>query len=195
MAVYQTQPTKKPARLGAPQGAVTSGLVASACLVPELDQLAERGPVVCHGDDLLIAAKTKQDALDLREQLTQLLADHPAGPLSLKHCRVKSGQHGFGFDFLQYRFEQEKPYFGTKFRARPAKSAFQRMQCRVIQTYWENRHLPEAEREARVWAYAHRWEAAFKPHWDQNEFNYDFFLYTVEEALDYAVQTAGETAA
>jgi len=150
-------------RLGAPQGAITSGRVAAAVLAPELDHLAAYGEVLLYGDDILVATSTYDKALAARRDLKHLLERHPAGPLRLNHTYIRSGDKGYWFDYIGYRFERTHPNTGSYFRARPSKKSFYRFQRRAQTIFFRaleddsaSDPLDEVERYAAQGKAAHR---------------------------------------
>ena len=174
---------KNASQLGAPQGALTSGRVAVAVLAPELESLAGYGEGILYGDDILVAASTYDKALAAQRDLAHLLERHPAGPLRLKHAYVRSGDKGYWFDFLGYRFERSGLNTGSYFRARPSKKSFDRFQTRA-RTIFKNEveNSSASDPVVAVEQYADKWKASYKS-WDVHAGSARLFEDTITEAI------------
>ena len=85
------------ARQGFPQGSAASSLVAEALLADTIHMIAKIGVVVAYIDNILLLAKSKDDAASISNILWSALKAHPAGPFqpSIKHFNA-----GEPIDFL-----------------------------------------------------------------------------------------------
>ena len=88
------------ARRGNPQGSAVSPFLAAALLADALYKIPELGIVVAFSDNLLLLAKSKDDAMAMSKGLWGALQAHPAGRLRPK---VKRFDPGEPFDFLGHR--------------------------------------------------------------------------------------------
>lgn len=81
-------------------------MVSEMLLAPALAGLPAGVLVLTHLDDILVLARTRQEAELSLEALRVALEQHPAGPLALKRGVVRRVCDGF--DFLGYRLRRRK---------------------------------------------------------------------------------------
>lgn len=86
-----------PARRGIPQGAVTSGILASALLGRELRRLSEELGTVTYVDDGVIGARSQPEAEYAAKALEKQFANLNGGPIHFKHIEVQDARQGFTF--------------------------------------------------------------------------------------------------
>lgn len=94
------------ARQGIAQGSAVSGLVAEVLLAPVIGQLPKLGIALTYADNILIMARTAEDAVSMSKALRMLLHEHPAGPLKLNEQNL--WKPGYGGQFLGYRLTLHK---------------------------------------------------------------------------------------
>jgi hypothetical protein len=80
------------ARQGIPQGSAVSPLVAEAMLAVPLYNLPQAGQIVAYADNILLLAKTYDDAVSMKKALWSALEAHPVGRLWPKANVFEAGQ-------------------------------------------------------------------------------------------------------
>jgi hypothetical protein len=148
------------AQEGLPQGSRASQIVAGLLLGPTLREISPAERFVFLGDDVALAASTKQEANALQKALVETLASHPAGPFCLKHCTVEHVSRPF--DFLQYRHKRD--WFTGEMHRRPAARSYARYERR-IEGYFVKFKVRDAIRLAA--RYRRHWVRSFR-RWKYN---------------------------
>ena len=90
----------KPARLGLPQGAMVSGIIASALLKREICRLDGVLGEVTYVDDGVLSVASTSQAHKIAQVLQMQFAKLPGGPISFKKIDVRDISEGF--EFLGY---------------------------------------------------------------------------------------------
>jgi hypothetical protein len=93
-------------RRGVPQGASSSPIIAYALLEAAIRPLKLAGSIFQWADDIVIFGRSLRDVEDRMLQLSQVLREHRAGPLSLGKSQV--GETRGGFDFNGHRFARSR---------------------------------------------------------------------------------------
>jgi hypothetical protein len=148
------------AQEGLPQGSRASQIVAGLLLGPTLRMISPAERFIFLGDDMALAASTKQEANALQKALVEALASHPAGPFCLKHCAVEHVSHAF--DFLQYRHKRDM--FTGEMHRRPAARSYARYGRRVEKYFTELKFRDAVRLTAR---YRWHWVRSFR-RWKYN---------------------------
>jgi hypothetical protein len=117
-------------RKGLPQGSRTSTKIAGLLHGPVLRQIAPANRIVCHGDDIAIAAHDESEANALKNALQVAFEAHPAGPFRLRTCTVQRVDKG-GLDFLKYLVTKDG--HTGELRYRPAGKCIYRYYGRAVQ--------------------------------------------------------------
>lgn len=114
-------------RSGLPQGSLCSPFVSSK-LLEHVFQALPALRIVCHVDDILVAARTRTEARAIKDALQTLLASSPAGPLHVI-CRVF--RLGERFDYLGYWIRRVRKGYPGAVRARPSDKSFDKLEAKV----------------------------------------------------------------
>jgi hypothetical protein len=94
------------ARQGIPQGSAVASIAVEMLLAKPLKSLPTVARVICYADNMLVMAKTKEDAASVPSALWSALKAHPIGHLKPK---LKSqSTPGQPFDFLGHRITRVK---------------------------------------------------------------------------------------
>jgi hypothetical protein len=89
------------ARRGIPQGSAVASIAVEMLLAEPLKSLPGEARVVCYADNMLVMAKSEEDAVSITKALCSALLAHPAGHLKPK---VKSlSTPGQPFEFLGHQ--------------------------------------------------------------------------------------------
>jgi len=100
------QPTKR----GAPQGGVISPLLANIYLDPLDWKMAQRGSeMVRYADDLIILCRSKEEALEVMEEIKSWIEENGL-TLHSEKTRIVDTREPGGFDFLGYHFERGRKW-------------------------------------------------------------------------------------
>jgi hypothetical protein len=151
-----TQPTIQMVRRGLPQGSVLSPLLARAVVGRILrDGLSEtnaEGFSYC--DDLMIGARTKGDAKAAKHVVTATLSSHPAGPLELHPCPIRSIYSG-QVRALGYALQPGRGYKGIAVHVKPGWPRIERFKRELARRL--SKATSDEEARAIAWAYWVRW--------------------------------------
>ncbi len=93
------------ARRGIPQGSAASPLVSEALLAPTLNSIPKIVVVVAYIDNILLLAKSKEDAVATSNDLRSALKAHPVGPFQPKMKTFDAGQP---IEFLSHKLTLKK---------------------------------------------------------------------------------------
>lgn len=115
-----------PARRGIPQGAVTSGILASALLGRELRHLSEDLGIVTYVDDGVIGARSQPEAEEAARALEKRFAKLNGGPIHFKYVMVRDASKGFAF--LGYWVQRIETDSGIRVRFTPSHQSKVRFQ-------------------------------------------------------------------
>jgi hypothetical protein len=99
------------ARRGIPQGSAVASIAVEMLLAEPLKSLPGEARVVCYADNMLVMAKSEENAVSITKALLDALLAHPAGHLKPK---LKSPSiPGQPFDFLGHQITWVKTSVGT----------------------------------------------------------------------------------
>lgn len=173
------------AREGLPQGSRASQIVAGLLLGPTLRTISPAERFIFLGDDMALAASTKQEANALQKALVETLTSHPAGPFRLKHCTVQHVSRPF--DFLQYRHKRDM--FTGEMHRRPAAKSYARYGRRVEMYFRELKFSDAVRLTAR---YRWHWVRSFR-RWKYNSLSKLALWQTTIHAKDAGLAAAKQS--
>lgn len=113
---------------GLSQGARSANRVVVRLLGPDIQALAPSEHKLLYGDDVILAALTREEAEAAAKALKEMLASHPAGPFRLKRLDVVHVNDGF--DFLKYRFKRD--WLDGSLKIRPAAKSYKNFNQKVL---------------------------------------------------------------
>src|SRR5262249_24448289 len=94
------------ARQGIPQGSAVASIAVEILLATTLKSLPAEARFVCYADNILVMAKTKEDAVLITKALWSALQAHPAGHLQPKP--KSQSTPGQPFEFLGHQITRTK---------------------------------------------------------------------------------------
>ena len=118
-------------RSGLIEGSQASGIVAQKIMEDRLNSVPA-SLKVCHGDNVMIGARTEAESLAIANAFASTLEKHPDGPLQLKESVIAKVGEPY-MDFCGYRLRPKKRWGNTKrARATPSHKAFTRYDRRMF---------------------------------------------------------------
>jgi hypothetical protein len=114
---------------GVPQGASCSPFIAYSILEDALAGLASACSIFQWGDDIVIFGRSRDEVTDTSRRLSEVLRNHPAGPLIGQMRTI--GPIADGFEFHGHRFARGATGIGVTLTSRARERFFENLQDRI----------------------------------------------------------------